>query len=101
VHGGLEVKSYKADTEIEARALEGATRVETYKGSTVLRVPGDIGLDVDYSGTRRGSFHTSLPLAVQTTGRSDVRGAINKGGTPLILRTGRGSVSVEKLAGDL
>lgn len=105
VHGGLEIKSYKADAEIEARALEGTTRLESYKGSTILRVPGDIGLDVDFTGDRRGSFHTSLPLAVQTNSggryRSDFRGTINKGGTPLILRTGKGSVSLEKLVGDL
>lgn len=103
VHGGLEVKSYKADTEIEARVLEGSTRVETYKGSTILRVPGDIGLNVDFSGSRRGSFHTDLPMAIATQSRygSEIRGTINQGGTPLILRTGRGTVSVEKLTGDL
>jgi hypothetical protein len=101
VHGGLQVKSYKADTEIDARALDGSSRLETYKGNIVLRVPGDIGLDVDYSGARRGSFHTDLPLAVRTNSRSDIRGTINKGGVALVLRTGRGSVSLEKLAGDL
>lgn len=101
VHGGLQIKSYKADAEIDARALDGATRLETYKGSIVLRVPADMGLNVDFTGDRRGSFHTNLPLAVQTSGRSDIRGTINNGGTELILRTGRGSVSLEKLAGDL
>lgn len=105
VHGGLEIKSYKADVDIEARTLDGTSRVETYKGSTILRVPGDIGLDVDFRGERRGSFHTNLPLAMQTTsgGRynSDFRGTINKGGAQLILKTGRGSVTLEKLEGDL
>jgi hypothetical protein len=103
VHGGLEVKSYKADAEIDARALDGPSRLETYKGNVVLRVPGDIGLEVDYSGTRRGAFHSTFPLSVDTNGRyrSNFRGTINKGGTPLILRTGRGSVSLEKLVGDL
>ncbi|HLW53562.1 MAG TPA: hypothetical protein VKW06_12035 [Candidatus Angelobacter sp.] len=101
VHGGLEVKSYKADAEIEARTLDGASRLENYKGSIVLRVPGDIGLDLDFSGERRGSFRTDLPLVVRTTGRSGVRGTINQGGTALVLRTGKGSVLVEKLVGDL
>lgn len=104
VHGGLELKSYKADVQIEARALDGASHLESSKGSIVLRVPGDIGLDVDYSGDRRGSFHTDLPLAV-SAGRisrgSEIRGTINKGGTQLVLRTGKGSISLEKLAGDL
>jgi DUF4097 and DUF4098 domain-containing protein YvlB len=103
IHGGLEVKSYKADAQIEARALDGASRLENYRGTIILKVPGDIGLNVDFSGDRRGSFHTDLPLAAQTSGRRDssVRGTINRGGTPLVLRTSRGSISVEKLAGDL
>lgn len=104
VHGGLELTSYKADVRIEARALDGASHLESSKGSIVLRVPADIGLDVDYSGDRRGSFHTDLPLAVSAgsiSRGSEIRGTINKGGTQLVLRTGKGSISLEKLAGDL
>lgn len=103
VHGGLEVKSYKANLEVDARALDGTVRLENTKGNIVLRVPPDLGMDVDFSGSRRANFHTDFPLAAQTGGRyrSDVHGEINHGGTQLILRTEKGSVSLEKLAGDL
>src|SRR5262249_4080445 len=39
VRGPLEVKSYKADTEINARALGATANIESDKGTTVLRVP--------------------------------------------------------------
>lgn len=103
VHGGLEVKSYKADLEVDARALDGTVKLENYKGNIVLRVPSDLGLDIDFSGSRRANFHTDFSLAMQTGGRSrsDVHGSINHGGMTVILRTEKGSVSLEKLAGDL
>lgn len=103
VHGGLEVTSYKANLEVDARALDGTVRLENTKGNIVLRVPPDLGMDVDFSGSRRANFHTDFPLATQTGGRyrSDVHGEINHGGTPVVLRTEKGSVSLVKLSGDL
>src|SRR5882724_2173173 len=101
VHGALEVRSYKAETEINARSLGETANLESDKGSIVLRVPSDTGLDVDFSGSRRARFHTDFPLATRTGSRSDgdVRGTINQGGTRLRLRTEKGSVVIEKLGG--
>jgi hypothetical protein len=103
VHGQLDVKSYKAEAVIDARSLEGTATLQTGKGSIVLRVPQDIGLEVDFSGGRRSGFHSDFPLAAQTGERlgRDVRGTINGGGARVILRTDRGSVTVEKRAGEL
>jgi hypothetical protein len=103
VHGGLEIKSYKANVEVEARALDGTVRLENTKGSIVLRVPADLGMNVDFSGSRRASFQTDFPLATETSSRygSDVHGSINHGGTEVILRTEKGSVALKKLTGDL
>ena len=97
VRGGLEVHSFKADTEVEARSLEGSSTLESDKGSIVLRLPGSVGLNIDYSGGRRGSFHSEFPLSAQA-GRwgGDVRGTINQGGPLMRLRTTRGSVSLQK-----
>src|SRR6266704_471935 len=101
VHGALDVRSYKAETEINARSLGETVNLESDKGSIVLRVPENAGLDVDFSGSRRSSFHSDLPLATRTGSRfdGDVRGTINQGGTRVRLRTERGSVSIEKLRG--
>ena len=103
VRGGLEVTSYKADMDIEAKSLDGASRLESDKGDIVLRVPSNIGLDVDYTGGRRGSFHSDFPLTASAGSRfgGDVHGTINQGGAHLRLRTVKGSVSLQKLGGTL
>ncbi|HZD94999.1 MAG TPA: hypothetical protein VE133_12140, partial [Candidatus Sulfotelmatobacter sp.] len=43
VHGPLEVSSYKADAEINARALGETANLESHKGSIVLRLPASAG----------------------------------------------------------
>lgn len=100
LRGPLEVKSYKADAEINARALGETATLKNEKGSIVLRVPQNAGLDVDYEGGRRSDFHSDFTLNMQS-GRIDhsVHRTINQGGTKLRLRTEKGSVSLEKLSG--
>jgi hypothetical protein len=103
VRGGLEINSYKADADIDAKSLEGSANLETDKGSIVLRLPKDIGLDVDFSGGRRSVFHTDFAVATGTGGGygHDTRGTVNGGGARVSLRTERGSISLEKRAGEL
>lgn len=100
LRGPLEIKSYKADAEVNARALGETATLENQKGSIVLRVPQNAGLNVDYEGGRRSDFHSDFALNMQS-GRIDhsVHGTINQGGTKLRLRTEKGSVSLEKLSG--
>ena len=98
VRGPLEVKSYKADAEINARALGESVNLESYKGSIVLRVPQNTGLDVDYEGSRRSSFRSDFAITSQSGNfSSSYHGLINQGGTRLRVRTERGAVSLEKL----
>jgi len=103
IRGALSVKSYKADATIEATSLGDSADLENERGSITLRVPASAGLDLDFDGARRSSFHSDFPLASQAGGRWDhsVRGTINQGGTRVRLRTTRGSVSLEKLSGQL
>jgi DUF4097 and DUF4098 domain-containing protein YvlB len=100
LRGPLEIKSYKADAEIDARSLGDSVTLENEKGSIALRVPANAGLDVDFEGGRRASFHSDFAMASQT-GSYDrsVRGKVNQGGTRLRLRTDKGSISLEKLSG--
>ncbi len=102
LRGPLEVKSYKADAEINAKALGETATLESDKGSIVLRVPQNAGLDVDYEGGRRSSFRSDFALT-STTGSfaGRFRGAINQGGTRLRLRTEKGSISLEKLSSQM
>lgn len=102
VRGPLEVKSYKADAEISAKALGDTAMLESDKGSIVLRVPQNAGLDVDYEGGRRSSFRSDFALTSTTDSfAGSFHGAINQGGTRLRLRTERGSISLEKLSGQM
>lgn len=95
--GPLDVKSYKADLEISANALGPTADLETDKGSIILRVPEDAGLDVDYSGGRRSSFHSDFNLSASMSDGESVRGTVNRGSTRVRLRTEKGSISLEKL----
>lgn len=101
IRGTLAIKSYKADAEVNARELGQTADLENEKGSITIRVPGDAGLDVDYSGGRRSNFHSDFSLAMAAGSSSAVHGTVNGGGTRLRLRTVKGSVSLEKLGGQL
>jgi hypothetical protein len=102
LRGPLEIKSYKADAEIDARSLGNAVTLENTKGSILLRVPENAGLDVDFEGGRRSIFHSDFPMAAQAGSYDrNVRSTVNQGGTHLRLRTEKGSVSLEKRAGSL
>jgi hypothetical protein len=102
VRGPLEIKSYKADAEIDARNLGDSVTLENSKGSIVLRVPANAGLDVDFEGSRRSSFRSDFAMASQTGSfNSSFRGKVNQGGTHVRLRTEKGSVSLEKLSGTM
>lgn len=101
LHGPLEVKSYKADAEISAKALGESAILESGKGSIILRVPRNAGISVDYEGGRRARFHSDFPISSQAGSLGDgIHGTINQGGTRLRLRTEKGSVSLEKLFGE-
>jgi len=100
LRGPLEIKSYKADAEIDARNLGESVTLENEKGSIVLRVPANAGMDVDYEGGRRSSFRSDFPIASQTGSfDSSFHGKVNQGGTRVRLRTGKGSVSLQKSSG--
>ena len=102
LRGPLEVKSYKADAEIDARALGETATLENEKGSIILRVPQNAGLDVDYEGGRHSSFHSDFAMTARAGSfDQNIRGTVNQGGTRLRLRTGKGSVSLEKISGQL
>ena len=100
LRGTLEINSYKANTEIEAKTLGSNVNIESMKGSTVLRLPQNAGLDVDFEGGRHSTFHSDFAIAAKTgslnNSESSVRGVINQGGTHVRLRTEKGFVALEK-----
>ncbi len=101
IRGSLQIKSYKADTEVIARDLGKTADIENEKGNITVRVPGNAGLDVDYSGGRRSMFHSDFSLAVASGASESIHSAVNGGGTHLTIRTVKGSVSLQKISGEL
>jgi len=95
----LEVKT--GDGGIEAMANEGSKlesnwRLNTGDGNLTLRVPATIAADVELH-TSDGSIDFDLPVTVSgRVGKNDLRGQINGGGKLLSLRTGDGSIRLEK-----
>jgi len=98
IRGDLGLKMEKGDATIEARSLGNDANIETGKGTVVLRIPTTAGVTVDYSGSRRASFHSDFPITSDAGFRSsELRGSFNGGGTRLRLRTERGSFTIEAL----
>lgn len=109
IKGRLEITSNRADAVIEAKSLAGDADLETERGSIALRMPSTVGANLDYEGGRRANFHCEFPLTTNQNGTelNDVRGSVNRdgarisgklnqGGPRMILRTTRGSISLEK-----
>lgn len=98
IRGELNLKMEKGEAMIEAKNLGNDAEIETGKASVVLRIPKNAGVNIDYSGSRRSSLHSDLPITSDAGFRSsELRGTINGGGSHLRLRTDRGSFTIEGL----
>jgi DUF4097 and DUF4098 domain-containing protein YvlB len=90
-----------SDGRVEAHALAGSTissgwELHTGDGSVTLQLPETFAADVDLN-TGDGHISLDLPVTVQgRLGHSSVRGKLNGGGNLLIIRTGDGSIRLEK-----
>jgi len=85
--------TFRAET---GSKLAAPWRLETGDGSVSVRLPGDLAADVDIH-TGDGSMHCDLPLTLSTSEEHALRGKLNGGGPSLTIRTGDGTVRVEKL----
>ncbi|MFZ3244370.1 MAG: hypothetical protein WA185_04780 [Candidatus Acidiferrales bacterium] len=109
IQGRLDLTSNRADAVIEAKSLAGYADLETERGSIVVRMPSTVGVNLDYVGGRRASFHCDFPVTTNENGTelndvsgrvgrdgARISGAVNQGGARMTLRTERGSISIEK-----
>ncbi len=93
---------HTGDGSIDAELLPGSRidrtwRIETGDGSVRLRLPHDFAADLDVH-TSDGGINVDLPLTV--TGlhnNSNLRGKLNNGTQPFYIRTGDGSIRINKL----
>lgn len=109
IKGRLDLTSTKADAVIGAKSIAGDVDLQTERGSIVVRMPSTVGVNLDYVGGRRASFHCEFPVTTNENGAelkdlsgrvrrrgAHIEGAINRGGARMTLRTERGSISLEK-----
>lgn len=96
---GLELNT--GDGPIETTAIAGSKVAQdwllrTGDGSITLRVPEKLAADVDLH-TNDGHINLDLPVEVSgRMGSNNIRGRLNGGGRLLSIRTGDGSITLER-----
>jgi hypothetical protein len=96
---GLNIKT--GDGSVTAKASAGSKvasnwTIHTGDGSVDVEIPGDVQANIDAS-TRDGHISLGLPLTVEGTfSSSKIRGKLNGGGQQLEIRTGDGSIHLNK-----
>ena len=102
VHGRFDsLDLHSGDGSIEAEASPGSKiatswSVHTGDGSIHLLLPADFAADLD-AHTGDGRITLDFPVTVSgALNRSAVRGKLNGGGGQLLLRSGDGSIHIEK-----
>ena len=89
------------DGAVTARASAGSKvqtswTIQTGDGSVEVEIPGDLQANIDAS-TRDGHINLGLPVTVEGTfSSSKIHGTLNGGGQSLTIRTGDGSIHLNK-----
>jgi len=103
VRGRFDLLNLRTDDgSIEAEVQPGSKlasgwRIQTGDGSVRLRLPTDLAADLDVS-TGDGQISFELPVTVSgSRSESSLRGKLNGGGPPLTVRTGDGSIRLDRL----
>ena len=76
--------------------LPGPVKLSTSGGGITIQVPIDAAFDLD-AETSAGSVSSDLPVTVSGKVRHDhLRGPVNGGGNPVVLRTSAGGIHIVK-----
>jgi hypothetical protein len=88
--------SVEADIENGSK-ISSEWRVRTGDGHITLRLPSNFAADLDVH-TGDGHIDSDLPVTVAGSRReNELRGKLNAGGPPLVVRTNDGSIRLERL----
>jgi hypothetical protein len=96
VRGSLRVDADRTNLDIDAHALDRDSRIEIDRGEVNLRVPEGQRLTVRTDISRRGSFHTDLPIQWMSSDPRRSEGHINGGGTELFVESDRATIELRR-----
>jgi DUF4097 and DUF4098 domain-containing protein YvlB len=96
----LDVRTGDGSVEVDVSPgsrMASAWHVNTGDGHVTLRLPPNFAADID-AHTGDGGITADLPVTVSGTQRkSELRGHLNGGGQPLVVRTNDGHIRLERL----
>jgi DUF4097 and DUF4098 domain-containing protein YvlB len=93
---------HTGDGSVEAEIENGSRissewRVRTGDGHVTLRLPSNFAADLDVH-TGDGHIDSDLPVTISGSRReNELRGKLNAGGPPLVIRTNDGSIRLERM----
>jgi hypothetical protein len=94
LHCALVARTGSGDIEAEGQPT-GEWRLHTGSGEVKLRLPSDVGFDLD-ARSSSGDVNTQLPITVEgAVGHGEVRGKVRGGGVPVEVQTGSGDISID------
>lgn len=96
VTGGLRLDADRTDLDIDAQALDRRSRIEIDRGDVELRIPDAQRLTVRTDISRRGRFHTDLPIQWTSPDPRRSEGHINGGGTELVVESDRARIDLRR-----
>ena len=93
--GAVDASTTNGGIEVElVSVLSGKDmRFETTNGRITLAVPANLAADINAS-TTNGSVRSDLPLTMDRSTRTSIRGTLNGGGADIRLRTTNGGIDI-------
>jgi DUF4097 and DUF4098 domain-containing protein YvlB len=73
----------------------GGISLKTVNGSCKLTLPADAAFDLD-TDTVNGRVNCEFPITLESSGKRELRGAVNGGGTRVTLESVNGGLAVER-----
>ena len=104
VNGGIEAEGLTGQGNFEtvngtvrvtyaAMPVGGGISLETVNGTCKLTLPADAAFDLD-TDTVNGRVSCDFPITLESSGKRELRGAVNGGGTRVTLESVNGGLSV-------
>lgn len=92
--GSLEANTYKGEITAEFAEFSGNSSIDTYRGEVSLRLPRDVGFDLNANLGKNGDLDTDFGLSDVSIDKNKYHGTIGGGGPNLEVDTYRGRIQV-------